>query len=389
MRIKWISDRICTPIREFAGEAECQDGVLEYVGPRRPETDGGCRVVDATGLFVAPGLIDLHVHGGGGADFMDGSPEAFLQAAHMHARHGATAILPTCSACGEEEMREFLAAYLAARGAENAADMPGVHMEGPYFSPAQAGAQDPGTLVDPDPRQYERLYEASKGTILRWSLAPERQGSMAFLRFLREKGVLASIGHSDAEMETVAEAVENGLSHVTHLYSCLSTITRRLGYRVPGAMEAAYGLPELTAEVIADGHHLPAALLRAAFAHFGAARLCLVTDALRGAGLPDGPSVMGGLRNGRPCLVEGGVARLPDRSAFAGSVCTADRLVGNMARLGGATPREAIEMMTRTPARIMGWRRKGVLSPGCDADVVLLDENLTAVKTFVKGREVQ
>lgn len=391
MKGKIIGRNILTPIRLIEGEIAFEDGYISYVGERDKSTDGACRIYDAENATVTPGFIDLHVHGGGGHDFMDGDPAAFHGAAHMHALHGTTTLLPTCSACGEGDMMEFLQAYHAARNwrmQTMSADMPGVHMEGPYFSPAQAGAQNPDCIVPPRPEQYTKLVEMGKGHILRWSAAPELPGAMEFGRYLRKMGIQASIGHSNAEESVVAEAIENGFSHITHLYSGTSTIIRKLGYRFPGIVESAYLYPELTSEVIADGHHLPASLLQLAYRSIGVRRLALITDALRGAGMPEGMSEMGSIKDPRPCLIEGGVAKLTDRSAFAGSVTTTDRLVGNMVRLAGASLTDAVKMATITPARIMGWKDRGMLSVGMRADIVLLDEDFRTVKTFVQGKEI-
>ena len=267
--------------------------------------------------------------------------------------------------------------------------MPGLHLEGPYFSLAQAGAQAPDAITPPDPKRTARILAAAQGSILRWSSAPELPGSMEFAREVREKGILLSIGHSDAREAVVAEAIENGYTHLTHFYSGMSTIVREKSYRFPGIIESGYLYPELTVEIIADGCHLPASLLRLVYQSMGTQRVALVTDALRGAGMPEGESIIGSLKEGRQCIVEDGVAKLPDRSAFAGSVATTDRLVRNMVQLAGAPLRDAVKMMSLTPARIMGFRDRGMLAVGYRADITCLDAGLHAVKTFVGGEAVE
>lgn len=386
--IKIIGGKVITPMRVLENAEVClSDGVIAAVGPYDPATNALYRVIDAYGLFVAPGFIDIHVHGGGGHDFMDGTPAAFLGAAEAHLRHGATCIVPTTLSATDEELFEAFSAFRTARAQnERGAQMPGLHLEGPYFSNAQRGAQDPSALRTPDRSHWTRILECGGRDLLRVSAAPELPGALALGPALRERGILGAIGHSDAtECEALA-AYENGYTHITHLYSCMSTIRRVGGYRVLGLIETAHLYPEFTVEIIADGHHLPSSLLKMIFRDMGTARIALVTDAMRGAGMPAGNSILGSLKHGKPCVIEDGVAKMMDRSAFAGSVATADLLVRNMIKRAGATPAEAVRMMTATPARIMGFQTKGLLAPGLDADVVLFDEDIKIEKAFIGGR---
>ena len=388
---KLIGGTVLTPIRALAGaEIAVENGKIVSVGPRDAATDAGAEIVDVGGLWVAPGFIDLHVHGGGGYDFMDATVEAFHGAARMHALHGTTTLLPTSLASGDEALLDMIHAYQDAVHAPwVGAAMPGLHLEGPYFSLAQAGAQAPDAITPPDPERTARILKAAQGSILRWSSAPELPGSMEFAREMRERGILLSIGHSDARESVVAEAIENGYTHLTHFYSGMSTIVREKSYRFPGIVESGYLYPELTVEIIADGCHLPASLLRLVYQSMGTRRVALVTDALRGAGMPEGESIIGSLKEGRRCIVEDGVAKLPDRSAFAGSVATTDRLVRNMVQLAGAPLQDAVKMMSLTPARILGFQDRGMLAVGYRADIVCLDAGLHAVKTFVGGEVVE
>lgn len=381
--------RIVTPMRILQdGMAVVEEGVLTYVGPYDVQKKRG-EVLDAGGLYLSPGFIDLHTHGAGGHDFMDGTAEAFLGAARTHAAHGTTCLLPTSLSSSDEELYGMFETYRAALPQNtHGAWMPGLHLEGPFFSPAQSGAQDPRYITPPDPQRYERILKAGKGLILRWSSAPELPGAMAFSRRLRQEGILSAIGHSDATDAVACEAIENGYSHLTHLYSGMSGLVRIRSYRYPGLIESAFLFDEFTAEIIADGCHLPASLLRHCYRALGTNRLCLVTDSMRGAGMPDGESILGSLKNGQPCIIEDGVAKLLDRSAFAGSVATADRLVRNMRDLAGAPLTDAVKMMTMTPARIMGFERKGVLAPGKDADLVLFDEGIQIQRTIRGGETI-
>lgn len=388
---KLIGGTVLTPIRALAGaEIAVENGKIVSVGPRDAATDAGAEIFDIGGLWIAPGFIDMHVHGGGGYDFMDATVEAFHGAARMHALHGTTTLLPTSLASGDEALLDMIHAYQdAVRAPWVGAAMPGLHLEGPYFSLAQAGAQAPDAITPPDPERTARILKAAQGSILRWSSAPELPGSMEFAREMRERGILLSIGHSDARESVVAEAIENGYTHLTHFYSGMSTIVREKSYRFPGIVESGYLYPELTVEIIADGCHLPASLLRLVYQSMGTRRVALVTDALRGAGMPEGESIIGSLKEGRRCIVEDGVAKLPDRSAFAGSVATTDRLVRNMVQLAGAPLQDAVKMMSLTPARILGFQDRGMLAVGYRADIVCLDAGLHAVKTFVGGEVVE
>ncbi len=344
--------------------------------------------VDGEGLYLSHGFIDIHLHGGGGADFMDGTEEAWRTAAALHLRHGTTCITPTTlSATREELLSAFDIFYRCRSDLKDGARMLGLHLEGPYFSPAQAGAQDPSQLRDPDPQECAEILKRCPD-ILRWSLAPELPGALDLGRELKRRGITAAIGHSDATYSQVVSAVEAGYTHVTHLYSGCSTITRQGGFRRGGVVEAAYVLPQLTSEIIADGCHLPPELLQMAYRFIGPKRLCLVTDAMRAAGQTQGESILGSLSQGQRVIIEDGVAKMPDRTAFAGSVCTADRLVRNMVRLAGATLPEAVEMMTQTPARVIGRQDvTGTVAPGRKADLVLFDADIRIRRVWTDGVE--
>lgn len=362
-----------------------EDGRIAEVTARDLPSD---TVIDARGQYVSPGFIDIHTHGGGDADFMDGTPEAFLTAAELHARFGTTTLVPTATSGTAEEMSGMEAAFEQALSKnERGADMPGLHLEGPYFSMAQRGAQDPKYVRNPDPAEYLPILEHSRH-ILRWSAAPELPGALEFGRELKRRGILAAIGHTDADYDQVVAAAQAGYSHVTHLYSCMSTVHRKNAFRYAGVVEAAYLLDELTVEVIADGVHLPASLLQFVYRFKGPDKIALVTDSMRGAGMPDGLSVLGSRKNGQQVLIEDGVAKLMDRSAFAGSVATTDRLVRNMIRLGGASLPDAVKMATETPARIMGLADRGRLEAGLRADLVFFDDEIRVSRTMVAGRTV-
>lgn len=345
--------------------------------------------IDAGGNYVSPGFIDLHIHGGGGHDFMDNTVEAFLGIAEAHAHYGTTAMCPTTLTSEKEDLLETLRIYKQAdKQNDKGAQFIGMHLEGPYFALSQRGAQDPRYIRDPDPAEYQEIL-ASSNIIKRWSAAPELKGAIEFGRYLKSKGVLAAIAHTDAIYEEVLDAFENGYSLATHFYSSMSGVTRRECFRYAGVVESGYLIDEMDVEIIADGIHLPAPLLKLIYKIKAASRTALITDAMRGAGMPPGESTLGSLKNGLRVIIEDGVAKLPDRTSFAGSVATADRLVRNMVQLADVPLAEAVRMISQTPARIMGLEdRKGSLMPGKEADVVLFDKEINIQHTIVGGRVI-
>lgn len=353
------------------------------------DADAGAEIIDANGAFLSAGFIDLHTHGGGGHDFMDGTVEAFLGAASLHAKHGTTTLLPT-AVSGTMEETAAMFDLLEQAQAQNTcgADMPGLHLEGPYFSPLQAGAQDPRFLKKPTPEEYLPILR-STDKLLRWSIACELEGAFALAEACKEHGVLCAIGHSDADFAVVKAAVSHGFSHLTHFYSGMSTVHRKNAYRVCGVVEAGYLLSDLSVEIIADGCHLPKELLQMVYRFIGPDRTCLVTDSMRGAGLPDGSeSILGSLKSGQRVILEDGVAKMPDRKSFAGSIATADRLLQTMVNVAEVPLPDAVRMLTQTPARIQGLSDRGSLEIGKRADIVLFDDNLRIIRTIVGGKTV-
>lgn len=265
----------------------------------------------------------------------------------------------------------------------------GMHLEGPYFNPAQCGAQDPKYIKAPDPEEYKKVAAYADGAIVRWSVAAELPGALEMGDFLRENGIIASIGHSNAEYCQVKDASEHGYTLLTHFYCAMSSIVRRGGFRHLGVIESGYAIEDLDVEIISDGCHLPPELLRMIYRLKGPDKVALVTDSMRGAGMPDGESILGSLKNGQKVLIEDGVAKLMDRSAFAGSVATADRLVRVMYHQAGTGICDAVKMMTATPARILGIQdRKGTIAPGKDADLLVFDDDINIKNVFFAGEKV-
>ena len=383
-----LKGNIITPVRIIKnGEITFEDGHITYVGVRKND-DSLYDCVDFGENYISPGFIDLHVHGGGGYDFMDGTEEAFEGIAALHQAHGTTSLLATTLTCPDEELFNIFDIFDKITKKDKPTCLYGIHLEGPYFAKSQKGAQDEKFIKSPTPEHYLKILEKGGNYIKRWSIAPELDGAMELGRLLSEKGILPSIGHSDAEYDTALKAFENGYTHLTHFYSAMSTIIRKGGFRHPGLIESGYIIDDLTVEIIADGCHLPPSLLKIVYKSKGADKVALVTDALRGAGSNSGTMILGSLANGYEVIIEDGVAKLPDRSAFAGSIATTDRLVRNMINLAGATLEDAVKMVTFTPAKIANMPNKGLLRVGFDADISVFDENINIQAVFIGGNRV-
>ena len=342
--------------------------------------------IDAAGNFVSPGFIDIHVHGGDGYEFIDATANAVIAAANIHAKHGTTTIFPTLSAFDEATTTAALAAI--DQSLDSASLLPnigGVHLEGPYFSKNQCGAQDPQYIRDPDPEEYARITQQYGHLIKRWSYAPENPGSEDFQRFLASHGIIGAAGHTDAEYCHIKAAFDLGCKLITHLYSATSTITRKGGFRHLGVIESAYLLDEMDVEAIADGFHLPPLLLQLIYKLKGPEHMCLITDAIRYGGRTDCEAVESGT-DSVPYIIEDGVAKLADRSAFAGSIATADTLIRTCVEKAGIPLWAAVKMLTQVPARIMELSQKGQLKAGFDADLVIFDDQIQIKSVIVGGQ---
>jgi N-acetylglucosamine-6-phosphate deacetylase len=388
-KIKICNGRIITPYRLIEnGTVLIEDGKIVQVCSGNIDFPGA-QTINAQNNFVSPGFIDIHTHGGGGHDFMDGTVRAFLEAAKMHALHGTTALVPTTLTSQPKELLQLFKIYRQAiKENTEGAQFLGLHLEGPYFSMSQKGAQDPRYIRLPKKEEYEQILSQSDD-IIRWSAAPELEGAMEFGREITGQGILAAIAHTDATSDQVAEALENGYSHVTHLYSGMSGVMRRNAFRYAGVIESAFLFDQLTVEIIADGIHLPPSLLQLIYKQKGPSRIALITDSMRAAGQDVEKSILGSLKDGLKIIIENGVAKLPDRTAFAGSVATADLLVRNMIKLAGVPLLHAVQMITITPAQICRIdHQKGSLTIGKDADVVIFDDNIQIKTTIINGRTI-
>lgn len=385
-----ISNKIITPDGLIDGFIEIENGKIAKVQLGEYKNSNDVKIIDAGESYVSPGFIDIHTHGGGGHDFMDGTVECIIEASKKHLEHGTTTIVPTTLTSTLDELFKTIDNFKTAKSIiKRGPNLLGLHLEGPYFSYEQRGAQDPRFIKDPDPEEYKKIIDYADGTVVRWTVAVELAGALEMGDYLRENNIVASIGHSHAEYNNVADAVEHGYSLLTHFYSGMSSIVRKGGFRHLGVIESGYLIDELDIEIIADGCHLPTELLQMICKLKNNKHIALVTDSMRGAGMPDGESILGSLKNGQKVIIEDGVAKLMDRSAFAGSVATTDRLVRVMHKNAGLDICEAVKMMTENPARIMNIQdHKGRISCGMDADMVIFDDNINIQKVIFAGEEV-
>ena len=341
----------------------------------------GATLIDVKGMYVLPGGIEIHAHGGGGRDFMECTEDAFRQAVQTHMKYGTTSIFPTMSS-STVPMIEQAAETWTKLMAEPDSPILGLHLEGHYFNMAMAGGQIPENIKNPDPNEYIPLVERW-ACIKRWDAAPELPGAIQFGKYISGKGILASVGHTQAEFEDILAAHEAGYTHATHFYNALPGFHKRREYKYEGTVESIYLLDDMTVEVVADGIHVPPTILRLVYRIKGVERTCLITDALACAASDSkeafDPRV----------IIEDGVCKLADRSALAGSVATMDRLIRTVVQKADIPLADAIRMVSETPAKIMGvYDRKGSLQRGKDADIIVMDDNLNIRAVWAMGKLV-
>lgn len=358
-----------------------ENGVIKAVTPEDFPCD---KEINAEGKYVSAGFIDIHLHGAADGDFSNASVKENIAAANYHCLHGTTSLFPTTLSASFEGLMNSLEAIKET--AESEALMPnicGVHLEGPYFSKNQCGAQNKDFITPPVKEDYTKILEKHSDIIRRWSFAPENEGVGEFMSALKKYNVIPSIAHSDAKYDDVISVYEKGCKLITHFYSCISTITREKGFRKLGITECGYLLDDMDIEIIADGCHVPKELFKMALKIKSSDNICLVTDAMSCCGSDKTVSSLGGV----PCKIKNGVAYLMDESAFAGSIATADRLVRFCVKDVGLGICEAVKMITVNPARVMGLAKKGRIACGYDADIVIFDADINIGKVIVLGEE--
>jgi N-acetylglucosamine-6-phosphate deacetylase len=352
-----------------------REGKIAELRPRGATLDG----VDLCRNYLGPGFVDLHVHGAVGRDAMDGSAHSFREICGYHATGGTTSLLLTTATSEIEQITSVLAAVRELR--PQIPQIAGAHVEGPFISPEKPGAQNPRFICEPTPELVERLF-AYREMIKRITVAPEVPGALDCIERFVSAGVSVSGGHSNAWDEEARAGFERGMRSVTHTFNCMSSARRRGIHRVAGLLEFALSEPEISCELIADGRHVSATLMKMLYRAKGRNRISLVTDATAGAGLGEGKQFE---LAGKICVVAGGVCMLADRSALAGSASSMIDLVRTIVRDLGIPLEEAIAMASRNPARDIGLHGKGEVAVGNDADLVIISPALEVERTFLAG----
>jgi N-acetylglucosamine-6-phosphate deacetylase len=379
--VRLRSERVVTPAGVLSGEVTVAGGrivAVDGAGATVSDTE----LVDLGDRWLVPGFIDLHVHGGGGAQCNTADPDEVAAVARFHARHGTTSLLATTVPEGVEPLVAALEAIGAAMAVSGGAAVLGAHLEGPFLSGRFAGALDPAAFLAPDVVVLRRLLLAGGGCLSLMTLAPELPGALELIGELVAAGVVVSLGHCDASAGQARAAVQAGARSVTHVFNAMAPFH----HRTPGLLGAALELPQLSCELIADGVHVDPVAMRLLYRLKGPAGVVLVTDAIAAAGMPDGP----GYRLGSADVeVVDGCARVAGGNALAGSTLTMDAAVAAAVRFLGVGVSEAVGMASGNPARLLGLaERKGAITPGLDADLAVLDDQLRACGTMVAGEWV-
>ena len=328
----------------------------------------GAEVVDAKGMDIVPGFVAMNLHGGGGYDFLDCTKEAFDGAVQAHLQHAATSIFPTIIA-PDLALIEQAAAVCDEVMKDPNSPVLGLHIEGPYLNPKMAKSLFIEQTNAADPAAYRALLERVH-CIRRWDASPEMPGALDFARHLAAQGILASLSHTEVEYEDVKTAYSAGFTHAAHFYNAMPGFHKRREYKYEGTVESVFLIDPMTVEVIADGRHLPATILRLVYKLKGVERTCLVTDCMPCAGCAH-PQL-----NDPRLIIEDGVCKLADRSSLVGSIAMMDDLVRTMVQKADIPLADAVRMASETPARLMGViDRAGTLEKGKDADILILDHD--------------
>ena len=359
------------------GSVLIENGKIKEINPTCPSNDN---VIDAKGLYLSPGFIDVHIHGAGGHDTMNGTYESLNIIASIIAKHGTTSFTPTTMTVSKEDIRKAMLAIKEAKikGTDGAVVL-GAHLEGPFISPKAIGAQNPNFLTEPSIENFNAIVGDAEDAVVSITMAPEVEGAKELAAYLTNKGILCSIGHTKATYDQAIEGIKCGFCHSTHLFNAMTPFT----HREPGVVGATFDT-DITTETISDGIHISYPALRTAYKQKGTDKVLLVTDAMGACGMKDGMYSLGG----QPVEVKNGAARL-ESGSLAGSILTLDRAINNVYKNSDYPLYEVVKMATFNGAKHCKVEdRKGLIKEGYDADLVLFDEDINIKLTIVEGKIV-
>ena len=364
----------------------CDNGKIKDIVEHYTENETD-NVLDADGMYLSPGFIDIHVHGGGNKSAMSTDYKDIIEMAEAHLKYGTTSIVPTTLASPIDQLKNVTLSIKEASEKSNKANILGLHYEGPYISLKYKGAQSPENILNPIKNPPDELFELWD-KILIMGAAPEEDGCLELGDKLRKRNIVASIAHSAASYEKVEEAVKHGYSDVTHIYNACTSCFKEGIFRVAGVVEAGLAIDEITTQVIGDLRHLPKGLLKLIYKTKGVEKMYLITDGLEFAASNIKENTVYTQENGMGVIFEDGAMKLADRSALAGSVATLKDCVKNMYKTVGVPLYEAVRMASLTPAEVIGFdKSKGKIEKGYDADFVLFDDDIN-IKTVITNGNI-
>jgi N-acetylglucosamine-6-phosphate deacetylase len=359
------------------GSILIENGKIKEINPNTCSDED---ILDAHGLYISPGFIDVHIHGAGGFDTMDGTVLAINTIAKTIVKHGTTSFTPTTMTVSIEAIKKSMKVIkqLKEEGTDGAHVL-GAHLEGPFINPEAIGAQNPNYLLSPSISAYNEMVRDCEDAVVSVTLAPEVEGSKELIRYLSEKGIICSIGHTKATYDQTMEAIKCGACHSTHLYNAMTP----LNHRDPGVVGAIFD-SNITTETISDGIHISYPALRIAYKQKSTDKVLLITDAMMACSMPDGEYSLGG----QSVTVTNGAARLKN-GALAGSILTLDKAVNNVYKNSDLTLHEIVKMASYNGARHCKVHdHKGQIKEGYDADLILFDDDINIKKVFILGKEI-
>ena len=378
---QFVNGRILTPKGWLDGGSIVTDGNRIRCVSNIDLHVVGAEIIDVNGGYIVPGGIDMHTHGGGGRDFIEGCEDAFREAVNAHLKHGTTSIYPTLSSSTIPTIEAACNVCEKLMAEENSPVL-GLHIEGSYINPKEAGAQNPVLIKAPVIYEYETLLRKYK-CIKRWDEAPELPGSVRFIKTCNMHGVLTALTCTRATYKDVVEAHKAGMTHAAHFYNAMPVVYKEHEFKVPGTVESVYAMQDMTVEVIADGLHVPPVMLKVLHKIKGVEHTALITDSLAYA------ASEGDVSAEPRVIMEDGVCKLADRSALAGSIATMDTLIRTCIQKANIPMEDTFRMASETPAKIMGvFDRKGSIEEGKDADIIVFDKDINLTYVMQMGNEV-